>query len=136
MIVSVVSVTGTLVNWFSTSIEANIPLLGSILWRTWNHSWVDFMLYLLCMIFIITHLSLLIKSTLIYFGNYSEHFLLKFHFMTSLVIFMLKKMGYLWVLSWARYSVISTCLTAKIEYLIALKPSNIRNICWWYTYSC
>ena len=34
-------------NRFSTSSEANIPLLGLIVWRTWINSCVDFMLYLL-----------------------------------------------------------------------------------------
>ena len=46
MIISTVSLTGTLGNTFSTSSEANIPLLGLIVWRTWNNSWVDFMLYM------------------------------------------------------------------------------------------
>ena len=44
---SIVSLTGTLVNRFYTSREANIPLLGLIVWRTWINSSVDFMLYLL-----------------------------------------------------------------------------------------
>ena len=47
MIISIVLLTGTLVNKFSTSSEANIPLLGLIVWRTWINSCVDLMLYLL-----------------------------------------------------------------------------------------
>ena len=41
--------------------------------------------------------------------------------MTILVIFTFRQTGYLWDLSWARSSVISTCPTSKIEFLIALK---------------
>ena len=47
MIISIVSLTGTLVNRFSTSSEANILLLGLIVWRTWINSCVNFMLHLL-----------------------------------------------------------------------------------------
>ena len=47
MILSIVSLTGTSVNRFSTSSEANFPILSLIVWRTWINSCVDFMLYLL-----------------------------------------------------------------------------------------
>ena len=47
MIISTVSLTGTLVNEFFTSSGANIPLLGLFVWRTWINSCIDVMLYLL-----------------------------------------------------------------------------------------
>ena len=47
MIIWIVSLTDTLVNRCPTSSEANIPLLGLIVWRTWINLCVDFMLYLL-----------------------------------------------------------------------------------------
>ena len=47
MIISIVSLTCTSVNTFSISSEANIPLLGLIVWRTWINSCIVFMLYLL-----------------------------------------------------------------------------------------
>ena len=46
MTISIVSLTGTLVNRFSTPSEANIPSLGLIVLRTWINSPVDFILYL------------------------------------------------------------------------------------------
>ena len=42
----ITSLTGKFVNRFSTSSEADIPLLDLIVWRTWIKSCVDFMLYL------------------------------------------------------------------------------------------
>ena len=47
MIISMVSLTGTLVNKFSTLSEVNIPLLGLSVCSFWINSCVEFMLHLI-----------------------------------------------------------------------------------------